>query len=134
MGTILTWVLSTLTGPALKAFTDAYKAKLASQNTQEQLAAGLATRELEVQQAEVQAQYNLRTSEIGHFWEPEKLAMYIVLAFMGKVIIWDTMFGLGTTVEIKGEVAVWMNLIMSFYFSKRGIENVARIISSRWGR
>lgn len=46
----------------------------------------------------------------------------------GKCILWDTVFGLGTTPPLKGDVSVWAGLVMSFYFGKRTFENVARII------
>jgi hypothetical protein len=46
----------------------------------------------------------------------------------GKCVVWDTMMGLGTTPALKGDVSVWAGLVMSFYFTKRGFENVARII------
>ena len=40
----------------------------------------------------------------------------------GKVL------GLGTTDALAGFAAVTANLVVSFYFAKRGFENVARII------
>jgi hypothetical protein len=46
----------------------------------------------------------------------------------GKCIVWDTVLGLGTTPPLKGDVSMWAGLVMSFYFSKRTFENVARII------
>jgi hypothetical protein len=70
----------------------------------------------------------LKIAEIGHPVEPEKLAFYIVLAFFAKCVVWDTILGLGTTPVLKGDVSIWAGLVMSFYFSKRTFENVARII------
>ena len=80
------------------------------------------------QAAEQQAITNLKIAEIGHPWEPEKLAVYIVLVFYAKCVIFDTVLGLGTTPALKGDVSMWSGLIMSFYFGKRTFENVARII------
>jgi hypothetical protein len=54
--------------------------------------------------------------------------MYITLLFYGKCVLWDTILGLGTTPSLKGDVSVWAGMIMGFYFTKRGFENVARII------
>ena len=34
---------------------------------------------------------------------------------------------------VTGEVANWAGAIMAFYFGKRGIENVARIVGNRFG-
>jgi hypothetical protein len=70
----------------------------------------------------------LKVAEIGHPWEPEKLAFYVVLVFFAKCVIWDTVIGLGTTPPLKGDVSMWAGLVMSFYFGKRTFENVARII------
>jgi len=46
----------------------------------------------------------------------------------GKLLIWDKVLGLGTTDPLAGFAATTSNLVVSFYFVKRGFENVARII------
>lgn len=46
----------------------------------------------------------------------------------GKLLIWDKVLGLGTTDSLAGFASVTANLVVSFYFAKRGFENVARII------
>lgn len=46
----------------------------------------------------------------------------------GKLLIFDKVLGLGTTDPLAGFAAVTANLVVSFYFAKRGFENVARII------
>jgi hypothetical protein len=46
----------------------------------------------------------------------------------GKLLIWDKVFGLGTTDPLAGFAATTANLVVAFYFAKRGFENVARII------
>jgi hypothetical protein len=117
-----------LSGPLLGKLVDGYKAKLESGNTSERIAADLAGRELAVQQAEIQAQTQLRIAQIGHWYTPENLAAYIFVAYLGKVVIYDVMLGLGTTDAIRGNVGEWLGLIAMFLFGKRGIENVARIL------
>lgn len=121
-------LLSFLGGPVIKGLIDGYKAKLAAGNTSENIAADLAARELAVQQVEIQAQTQLRIAEIGKWYEPDHLASYIFVAYIGKVVVWDVMLGLGSTPAIKGDVASWLGMIAMFLFGKRGIENVARII------
>jgi hypothetical protein len=49
-------------------------------------------------------------------------------AIRGGLLIWDKVLGLGTTDPLAGFAAVTSNLVVSFYFAKRGFENVARII------
>lgn len=122
------WLASFLGGPVINGLINAYKAKLDAGNTSERIAADLAQREMQVQEAEIQAQNQLKIAEVGHFWEPEKLFAYVTLFFYTKVLIWDKCFGWGTTDAIKGTVADWAGLIMMFYFGKRGFENIARII------
>jgi hypothetical protein len=121
-------IIGFLGGPVVSGLIKAYQAKLAAGNTSERIAADLAAHEIATQQTEIQSIYALRIAQIGHPWEPEKLAMYITLVFYGKVMIWDKVLGLGVTDEVTGAAGVWAGLIMSFYFAKRGAENIARII------
>jgi hypothetical protein len=46
----------------------------------------------------------------------------------GKLLVWDKIFGLGTTDGLNGFASTTSNLIVASYFAKRGFENVARII------
>jgi hypothetical protein len=121
-------ILSFLGGPVIKGLIDAYQAKLKAGNIDSKIAADLAASEIAAQTLETQSLTQLKIAEIGHPWEPEKLAFYIVLAFFAKCVVWDTILGLGTTPSLKGDVSIWAGLVMSFYFSKRTFENVARII------
>jgi hypothetical protein len=121
-------ILSFLGGPIIKGLIDAYQAKLKAGNIDSKIAADLAASEIAAQTLETQSLTQLKIAEIGHPWEPEKLAFYIVLAFFAKCVVWDTILGFGTTPALKGDVSMWAGLVMSFYFSKRTFENVARII------
>ena len=121
-------ILSFIGGPIVSGLIKAYQAKLAAGNASEKSAADLASSEVATQRAEVEAHTQLKIAEIGHFWEPEKLFAYVTLFFYAKVLIYDKCLGLGTTDAVSGEVATWAGLVMSFYFAKRGFENVARII------
>ena len=129
-----TWLASFLSGPVIKGALDAYNAKLKAGNTTDKIGADLVIKELEVQALEVQAQSALKIAEIGRWYEPEKLFAYVTLIYYSKVLIYDKALGLGTTPAVTGTVAEWAMLIMSFYFGKRGIENVARIVGNRFGK
>ena len=115
-------------GPIISGAISAYKAKIEAGNTSERIAADLAGRELVVQQAEIAAQTQLRIAQIGHWYTPESLFGYIMVFYVGKVMIYDAALGLGSTDAVRGDVGVWAGWIMAFYFGKRGIENVARIL------
>ncbi len=45
-----------------------------------------------------------------------------------QLLVWDKVLGLGTTDPLAGFASTTSNLVVSFYFAKRGFENVARII------
>ena len=121
-------IISFLGGPVIRSLLDAYNAHWKATTDDKAIAADLAGKEIAAQTAETQEASKLRVAEIGHPWEPEKLAFYVTLVFYAKCVLWDTVLGLGTTPALKGDVSMWAGLIMSFYFAKRSFENVARII------
>lgn len=121
-------ILSFLGGPVIKGLIDAYQAKLKAGNVDSKIAADLAAGEIAAQTAEMQAQAQLRVAEIGHPWEVEKLFAYVTLFYYSKLLVWDKVLGLGSTDPLTGWALWAANLIISFYFLKRGFENVARII------
>jgi hypothetical protein len=125
---MLAAILSWLSGPFVGAALKAYTAKLDAGNTAERIAADLAARELAVQQRETEVHAEYKRALIGHWYEPVNLLAYIIVAYIGKVVVWDTMLGLGTTPAIKGDVAAWMGMVMLFLVGKRGFENVASIL------
>lgn len=121
-------LLNSIFGQAFSSFVEGYKAKLASENTSESIAANLASRELAVQQAEVQADAQLRIAEVGHLWEADKLFSYVLCTYFGWGLIWCNMLHYGTYVPLTGDLESWAGSIILFLFGKRGIENVARIL------
>jgi hypothetical protein len=123
-----TWLASFLGGPVITGIIDGYKAKLAAGNDADKIAADLAARELDVQAREIEAQKAIRIAEIGKWYEPDKIMGYVVAIYFGKLLVWDKVLGLGVTDGLAGWADTTANLIVAFYFGKRGIENVARII------
>jgi len=117
-----------LGGPVAKALVGAYQAHLTATTTDNQTAAELAGKEIGAQQSEIIADSQLKIAEIGHPLEVEKLFAYITLIYYAKLIIWDKVLGLGVTDPLGGWVLWAANLVIGFYFTKRGFENVARII------
>ncbi|WP_456705609.1 hypothetical protein [Bradyrhizobium sp. USDA 4452] len=122
--------MSFIGGPVVKGLIDAYNLHLKATTTDKQTAANLAGQEIAAQTAETQSITQLKIAQIGHPYEPEKLAFYVWLTYFAKCVIWDTVLGLGTTPELKGTVGIWCGLIVSFYFVKRGAENVSKIITA----
>ena len=121
-------ILSFLGGPVIKGLIDAYQAKLKAGNVESKIAADLAATEIAAQVNESNAITQYRIAELGHWYEPDKLMGYCVAAYFSKLLIFDKVLGLGTTDPLAGFASVTSNLVVSFYFAKRGFENVARII------
>ena len=121
-------IISFLGGPIVKGLIDAYNAHLKATTDDKQIASDLAGKEIAAQAAESEAINTLKIAEIGHHWEVEKLFAYVTLLYYGKLLVWDKVLGLGSTDPLTGWALWAANLIIGFYFVKRGFENVARII------
>ncbi|AEI03515.1 hypothetical protein OCA5_c23960 [Afipia carboxidovorans OM5] len=129
MTAILSWLASLLSGPIVNGVIDGYKAKLAAGNDKDRIAADLAQRELEVQRAEIEAQAQIRIATVGRFYEPEKIMGYAVAIYIAKLLVWDKVLGLGSTDPLGGWIETTANLVVAFYFGKRGAESVAKIVT-----
>jgi hypothetical protein len=121
-------IIGFIGGPVIKGLLDAYNAKLKAGNTSEKIASETAGAEIAAQVAETNAIMQYRIAEIGHWYEPDKLMGYSVAIYFGKLLIWDKVLGLGATDGLTGFASTTANLVVGFYFVKRGFENVARII------
>jgi hypothetical protein len=121
-------ILSFVGGPVVSGLIKAYQAKLAAGNTSEKIASETAAAEIAAQVAETDAIMKYRIAEIGRWYEPDKLMGYCVAIYFSKLLVYDKVLGLGTTDPLAGFASVTANLVVSFYFAKRGFENVARII------
>lgn len=133
---ILQWVLSWFgAGPLsslIQGGVDLYKAKLTAGNSADTLLADMVGRELALQTREAELQAQIRIAEIGKWYEPDKLMGYAVAIYFGKLLIIDKVLGLGTTDALAGWASTTANLIVMFYFGKRGVENIAKILAGRW--
>ena len=121
-------ILGFIGGPVIKGLIDAYQAKLKAGNTSEKIASETAAGEMAVQTAEIVAQKEYRVAALGYWYEPDKIMGYAVAIYFGKLLIWDKVLGLGRTDHLDGFAELTANLIVAFYFAKRGFENIARII------
>ena len=122
-----TWVGNLIAGPLLGKALDAYKAKLVAGNTDAGIAADLAAKEILLQQREAELRTQYRIAEIGHWYEPDKIMGYAVAIYFAKLLIIDKVMGWGVTDPLTGFAETTANLIVAFYFAKRGFENIARI-------
>lgn len=124
-------VLNFLGGPVIKSIADGYKARLDAGNTSERIAADLATRELLIQQRELELNQQLKIAEIGKWYEPDHLFGYIMVIYFGTIIVYDKVLGSvthHTTDPLAGDIATWAGWIMTFYVGMRGTQGLARIL------
>ncbi len=121
-------IIGFLGGPVIRGLLDAYNSHLKATTTDKQTAANLAGNEIAAQTAETNAIMQYRIAEIGHWYEPDKLMGYAVAVYLGKLLIWDKVLGLGVTDPLIGWSGTVSTTIVAFYFGKRGFENVARIL------
>ncbi len=54
-----------------------------------------------------------------------------IIIFMGKCILWDTVLGLGSTGPIKGQVADWMQIVISGIFVTSNVMGVGHMYFNR---
>ncbi len=125
--TILAWLGNLLGGPFVKAALAAYQAKLTSENTTQSYKEELAAKELDLQVREEELQTQYRIATVGRWYEPEHLMGYAVAIYFAKLLVWDKVLALGVTDALAGWAATSANLIVAFYFGKRGVENVVKL-------
>ncbi len=121
-------IIGFLGGPVIKGLIDAYNAKLKAGNVDNKIAADTAAAEIAAQTVETSAVTQYRIAEIGHWYEPDKIMGYAVAIYFGKLLVFDKVMGWGVTDPLGGFAETTSNLIVAFYFAKRGFENIARIL------
>jgi hypothetical protein len=130
---VLAWLGSLLGGPFAKAAVDAYRAKLAAENTSEKIQADLALRELAVEQRERELAAEMLVAEEGRWYTalPRPLFAFAFIIYVWKVVVWDKVLGLGTTDALSGDVSQWAMAVLTAYFGGRSLEKFARIFAKK---
>src|SRR5216684_3186826 len=119
-----TWLAAFLGGPIVNGVIEAYKAKLAAQNTQDRAAADLAAKAIE---GEIEARKSANAviiAEQGRWYTAiiRPLLALPVIIYLWKVIVWDKVLGLGATDPILGDVGIWAGYIVTTYVGGRSLE------------
>ena len=117
---ILAFLGNLLGGPFAKAAVDAYRAKLQAENTAEKTAADLAGRELAVEQRERELDVQLLQAEQGNAFTRMVRPLWAMpfVIYTWKVVVWDKVFGFGTTDALTGFVATLALTIATAYFRR----------------
>lgn len=128
LSAFLGWLGNLLGGPFARAAVDAYRAKLAAENTSEKIAADLAARELAVEQRERELANAMVLAEQGRWYTavPRPLFAIAFIIYVWKVVVWDKVLGLGTTDALTGDVSQWATIVLTAYFGGRSLEKIVR--------
>jgi hypothetical protein len=133
LSTFLGWLGNLLGGPFARAAVDAYRAKLAAENTSEKIAADLAARELAVEQRERELANAMVLAEQGRWYTavPRPLFAIAFIIYVWKVVVWDKVLGLGTTDALTGDVSQWATIVLTAYFGGRSLEKIVRVLMTK---
>ena len=130
---VLGWLGNLLGGPFAKAAVDGYRAKLSAENTSDKIAADLAARELDVEARERELATQAVIAEQGRWYTalPRPLFAFAFILYVWKVVVFDKVFGWGTTDPLSGDVSQWATIVLTAYFGGRSLEKVARILGRK---
>ena len=128
---MLQLILNWLGGPVISAGIEAYKAKITAENDADARTTELAGKALLLDQREAELRSQERIALIGRLYEPVNLMGYLLVLYIGKVVLFDSMLGLGETPAIKGAVGEWLGMIATFFVGTRGAVSVAAILRRR---
>lgn len=130
MFALLSPLLSFLGGPVISGLVDAYKLKLAAVNTADAHAIDLAKADLLAQIEARKEAVALSGNRLAALIQ--SMLGLIVVLYIGKVVVWDTMLGLGSTPAIHGDVATWMNMIIGFFMGGQIVSGVVNTVARRF--
>jgi hypothetical protein len=128
---MLQLILNWLGGPVISAGIEAYKAKITAENDADARTTELAGKALLLDQREAELMSQERIALIGRWYEPVNMMGYLLVLYIGKVVLFDSMLGLGETPAIKGAVGEWLGMIATFFVGTRGAVSVAAILRRR---
>lgn len=114
--------LNPLTG-ITKALTSAYEKKLAAANDSQRIEA-----EKEIAFWEQRAEA-AKGAAADPWFSPRTIMGWCVAIYVFKIIVWDTVLGLGVTRYPGEHVTFIVMTVIGFYFVSRGAETIATTIS-----
>lgn len=125
---ILKWFvgggISALAGPLERA----YKAKLEAQNDAARL-------EADKQIAFYQGQIDLaQTAGSDPWWSPRSIMGWCAAIYVGKIVVWDTVLGLGVTPDPGTQVTGIVMTIIGFYYGSRALTEASSLVVASFMR
>lgn len=111
------WLISLITGPFFGLALKAYTAKLAANNTAENIEQQLAIKALELEQRQSEVNAQVVIAEQGN-WITRSVRPLLALPFIifvWKVIVFDKVLGLGTTDALDPKMwSVFMAVVVAY--------------------
>jgi hypothetical protein len=123
------WLGSFLTGPLINGLLSAYRERLKSINTQDQMALTLLQKEVDADIAARSEATKLLIAEQGHWYTAIIRPLFALpfLIFSFKIVVWDKVLGWGTTDALDPNFwSVFQTIVIS-YFGASAVERVTRI-------
>lgn len=133
-------LLSIITGPLFGTILQGYTEKLKASGQHDNKVVELAAREMQLDATEARLNAQAKSEIRDRWYAPENLFAYtIALPYWFTVITLDylifPMLGIEhATGPLKGDTAVAMTMIMTFWLGKRALTSVASIIAGAFGK
>lgn len=120
---LLDWLnpLQVITGSLERA----YSAKLAAANDTQRIKA-----EVDIANLEARRDVILSAAVNDKWWSPRTIMGWAAALYVAKIVVWDTVFGLGVTANPGTQVTGIVQVIVAFYFAAKGVEIAASTIST----
>lgn len=115
--------------PFIAAAERAYEKRLQASNDAERIAA-----EKEISFWQERVDLAQTASQHDKWWSPRSLMGFSVSLYVGKIIVWDTVLGMGVTAYPGEHVTFIVMTVIGFYFVSRGAESIATVIASAISR
>lgn len=133
-------ILGFLGGPVVNLLLKGYVEKLKADGQHDNKVVELAGKQMELDIQEARLNNDRKRDILGVWYAPENLfAYFIAFPYWFVVITLDFLVFPAldidhATAPLKGETAVVMGMIMTFWLGKRAITSVASIIAQAFGR
>lgn len=120
----MNWLISLFTGGLLDKLIAplerAYQAKLDADTNAKKLAAEQTIKFYE-------GQLSLATTAAQHdkWWSTRELIGKCALVYVAKIVVWDTVLGLGVTPDPGPQVAGIVMMVIGFYFGSKAATDIA---------
>ena len=130
---ILAWLGSFLGGPFATAAVNAYKAKLAAGNNADKISAELSAQEAAINEQRDALNAQIVIAEQGRWYTAIVRPMFAMpfLIYNLKVVVWDKVFGWGSTDPLSNELLQVESITLAGYFGSIALENSTRLFRAR---